>query len=270
MASESLIMHVKDLDSTSITYGPPRALMDSMGKSVPIYYRGHPLVIQTEEMRIPFGIRDGLNGDNAAQSSQSTQVRKKSLEFSVEKDVAPLFFARISEMDATVIDHAMRHSKHWFRKAHDSRDVLEALYSPMIKHARDKVTGEISTKYAPLFKANLIVKPDGSIGTEVYDSKRRPVDVASNDLRGLRGIAILQCSGVWIAGGKFGVAWRALQLRVSGSSSAGMGQLPKFAFIADDVDQEWTREEPKLDDDSKGPRCEKAATEDAACASAFM
>ena len=229
------VIHVKNVSLSDITYGTPRSL-DSGGKSIPIFHKGNPLVIQTEEMRIPFGIRDAIAqaaavvaGDDGSSSS----VGKKNIEFSVEKDLAPAFFETISSMDAMVIDHAMKHSKQWFRKAHDKRDVLEALYTPMIKYARDKDTGEITDRYAPLFKANLAMK-QGVIATEVYDSSRSKIDILSVDLRGARGVAILQCSGVWVAGGKFGCSWRVLQMRVSLSKTRIQG----YAFLEDPSDEQ--------------------------------
>lgn len=235
MASQ--VIHVKNVDLSDITYGAPRSL-DSGGKSIPLFYKGKPLVIQSEEMRIPFGIRDSMVGGAApgagdlSSDAQTTINGKKTIEFSVERDTAAVFFEKISGMDSLIIDDAMKNSKAWFRKQHDNRDVLEALYTPMIKFARDKETGEISQRYAPLFKANLPVK-QGLLTTEVYDASRNKIDTSTNDLRGSRGIAILQCSGVWVAGGKFGCSWRVLQMRVSSSPSKING----YAFIEDASDE---------------------------------
>lgn len=225
----SQVIHVKNIDVADITFGVARTL-DSGGKNIPLFHKGKPLVIQTEEMRIPFGIRDAYGASDVAGSDGTSAVSsgKKNIEFSIEKDSAPFFFDKISALDSEIINHAMKNSKQWFRKQHDNRDVLEALYTPMIKFSRDKETGEISQRYAPLFKANLPVK-QCVVTTEVYDTNRNKIDVSTNDLRGARGIAIVQCSGVWVAGGKFGCSWRVLQMRVSSSPSKISG----YAFIED-------------------------------------
>jgi Family of unknown function (DUF5871) len=245
LSATATVLHIKHVDVSEITYGTPRSL-DSGAKSIPIFYKGKPLIIQTEEMRIPFGIRDAMMSDRIATTNSTaatdgtasdasalsgTSNGKKVIEFSVEKESAPSFFERMLEMDSIIIDHAMKHSKQWFRKVHDKRDVLEALYTPMIKFHRDKETGEISTRYAPLFKANLPVK-QGVLQTDIYDTSRNKVNLATCDLRGARGVAILQCSGLWIAAGKFGCSWRALQMRVTPSRSSIAG----YAFIDDDDD----------------------------------
>jgi len=233
-SSTSPVIHVRHLDLADVTYGAARTL-DSGAKSIPVFYKGRPLVLQTEDMRIPFGIRDafGAGAADAGGAERSTVEGsgKKSVDFSVDKDTAQTFYDKMTSMDELIIGDALKHSKQWFRKVHDKRDVLEALYTPMVKFSRDRDTGEINNRYSPLFKANLPVKL-GVVQTDVYDTERNKIDIATNDLRGARAVAIIQCSGVWVAGGKFGCSWRVLQMRVSDKRQPIQG----YAFIDDEED----------------------------------
>jgi Family of unknown function (DUF5871) len=220
----SSVILVKDLSLSDITYGMPRNL-DNGAKSIPVYHKGNPIVLQTEDMRIPFGLRDGIKDD-----SKPSQQDKKTMEFAMDKDMAPNFYDKISALDDVIIDDGIRNSKTWFRKTHEKRDVLEALYTHMVKHYRDRETGEISDRFPPLFKTNIPMK-QGQILTEVFSADRNKLDILTTDLRGARGVAIIQCTGVWIAGGKFGCSWKLLQLRVSSSSS---NRITGYAFKDDD------------------------------------
>lgn len=229
LAAPAVVVLVKQVEPNEVTYGPPRTL-DSGSKSIPLLHRGKNLVVQTEEMRIPFGIRDGgAFGGGSGADERGVCSEKKTIEFSVDPDVCPHAYEKFRALDDKIIDDAMVNSRTWFRKCHDKRDVLEALYSPIVRMYRDKATGEISDRFPPLIKANLPVK-QGALLTEVYDVNRMRVDVRSVDLRGARGVAILQCSGIWIAGGKFGCSWKVLQLRVSSMQSKITG----YCFRDDD------------------------------------
>jgi hypothetical protein len=73
----------------------------------------------------------------------------------------------------------------------------------MIKHAKDKDTCEPTDKYPPTFKMNLPFC-DGKFACEVYDDKRNLIDLNDIQTKGARVTALIQCTGIWLAGGKFG------------------------------------------------------------------
>jgi hypothetical protein len=106
----------------------------------------------------------------------------------------------------------------WLKKKYNSVDVVEALYTPMVKYAKDKTTGEITDKYPPTFKLK-IPFVNSAFQCEVYDNKRKTVDlkqlIDTGAFKGAKVTAIIQCLGIWVAGGKYGCSWKVLQMRVS-------------------------------------------------------
>jgi hypothetical protein len=99
----------------------------------------------------------------------------------------------------------------WLKKQYKSVDVVEALYTPMVKHAKDD-------KYPPTFKLSL--PHNGSQFTcDVYDGNRNLVDIANLETKGARVSAIIQCVGIWIAGSKYGCSWKVLQMKITPPSS---------------------------------------------------
>ena len=72
---------------------------------------------------------------------------------------------------------------------------------------------------------------DNVFTCEVYDDKRERVDLNELQTKGARVSAIIQCNGVWFAGGKFGISWRVVQMRVTTNK-----KIAGFAFQDDPDD----------------------------------
>ena len=82
-----------------------------------------------------------------------------------------------------------------------------------MKLAKDKETGELTTKYPASFKVKVPFY-DGVWKCDLYNEQREQItDNLHEHLTGKCDVrAILKCSAVWFAGGRFGVTWQAQQL----------------------------------------------------------
>jgi hypothetical protein len=106
----------------------------------------------------------------------------------------------------------VKNSPAWF-KGQKSREVLAELYTPTVKFSRDQ-QGNVKP-YPPTIKLQLRQR-DGKFETAMYDSEKRPLtDVPLEDIivKGTVMTALIECTGVWFAGGKFGLSWKAIQIR---------------------------------------------------------
>jgi hypothetical protein len=129
---------------------------------------------------------------------------------------------------------ALKHSKEWFGKLYTSSEVLEALWSPMLKYSKDPATGEASKTKPPYINVKL-QKYSDKWNCEVYDERGNiqypleditassPLDLipASTEKR-VR--CVLQCGGIWITNGKFTVTWELKQVAVQAQAPPLMGQ----------------------------------------------
>lgn len=219
---ESIILP-KNLNLNKITYGSPRTL-DNGGKVIYIGYEGKPLIIQTPEMHTPFGL--------SKWSADSKGPEKYTLELSFKgrdsRDNLNTFYEAMRSFDKKLVGDALDNSTAWLKKKFSSREVLEALYTPVVKFAKDKMTGELTDRFPPTFRITLPQK-DGQLSCEAYNNKREEIDLLSTDLKGAKVTAIMQCMGIWVAGGKFGCSWKAVQLKVVPQQT-----IKGFAFM--DVD----------------------------------
>jgi hypothetical protein len=221
-----------DFDISKLKYGSVRTL-DNGGKMVYVSYNGKPLVLQTPKMSAPFGLSK-LQFDPTADPKYSIEVSFKGRE---TKPSIQAFFDLLSSLDKKNLQEGYDNSQNFFKKRFNSVDVVEALYTPSLRFAKDKATGEVTDKYPPTFRLNLPYK-DGQIKTDVYGNDRQKVNVLDMNLKGSQVVAIIQCTGLWIAGGKFGCSWRVLQMKVEPQEN-----LSGYAFRDTDDNVEGAHED---------------------------
>jgi hypothetical protein len=209
---ESIILPT-NLDVSSVTYSAPRNL-DFGGRSIYMSLNRSPIVLQTPEMIAPYGVSN-WNDDGKGPDKYSLDLSFKGKEGRPNLNT---FFEKMVELDKKLIQDGVDNSMTWLKKKYNSVDVVEALYTPMVKYAKDKTTGEITDKYPPVFKLK-IPFVNSAFQCEVYDNKRKTVDlkqlIDTGAFKGAKVTAIIQCLGIWVAGGKYGCSWKVLQMRVS-------------------------------------------------------
>jgi len=121
------------------------------------------------------------------------------------------------DLEAKIKADALTNSKDWFGKVHSSPDVIDALYTPMLKYSKDKLTGNPDLTKAPTLRVKLplwegvwkclICDEDGN---KLFPGEptKTPLDFIK---KGTNLAVIMQCGGLWFANGKFGVTWKLAQ-----------------------------------------------------------
>jgi hypothetical protein len=198
----------KDFDVSKLSYNDVRVL-DNGGKVVYVSYNKAPLILQTPEMIAPFGLQKWTT-DNRDKYTLDLSFRNMD-----NRPALQAFFNVLEGLDKKLVEDGFKNQQTWFKgRKYNSVEVLEALYTPLIRYAKDKNTGEVTDKYPPSFKMTVPSKEDKFL-CEVYDDKRTLVDLNSLNTKGARVAAIIQFMGLWFAGGKFGSSWRVVQMKVT-------------------------------------------------------
>lgn len=207
-----------DINVSAITFSDPRVL-DNAGKSIYVNYNKKPLFVQTHTGRAPFGLTDW---DNEKFSINLTLSNKDVLD-------------KLQELDSHIIDYAYANSQSWFKQKFASRDVLAELYSSPIHWSKDKVTGEINTQYDPTLKINVPYrdKEFQCIGyVKSKDGEVKPLEISKDNIyKGANIQVIMQCTGIWIAGKKFGCTFKVAQLMRIDDDDSGPRRLVGYSFI---------------------------------------
>ena len=127
------------------------------------------------------------------------------------------FLRNMQSLEAKVKADALANSKDWFGKQHTSPDVIDALYTPMLKYSKDKLTGNPDLTKSPTLRVKipqwegvwkcLICDEDGQ---KLFPGEptKTPLDFVK---KGTQVAVIMQCGGIWFANGKFGVTWKLAQ-----------------------------------------------------------
>ena len=128
------------------------------------------------------------------------------------------FLTAMQGLEEKIKTTAMENSKEWMNKAKMSQEVVDALWSPMLKYPKDQSTGEPDYSRAPTLRVKIPYWEGEFKNVEVYDINQKALfpndgDVSISDLitKGSNVATIIQCGGVWFANGKFGVTWKLFQ-----------------------------------------------------------
>lgn len=224
------IIRASELDVSKLTFSDVKTL-DNGGKIVNVSYSGQRLFMQLPALVANYGL-------SVWPAEKTGGFDKMQLDLSLkgyDSDVSPsvkAFYNNLQQFDEKMIDTAMQNSKMWLRKAGTSREVIQAVYTPLIKYAKDKDTGEISNKYPPTVRLQIPRNRAGDIDIEVYDAFRKRVDFDAVNFKRAQVTAIVQISSVWIISGKFGITMKVHQMKVNPDSQGLQG----YAFIPDEDD----------------------------------
>ena len=121
-----------------------------------------------------------------------------------------------TEFEMFIKHQAIANSKEWFNKPKMSMDVVEALFTPILKYARNEA-GEPNLEKGPSIQVK-IPTWDGRCDSEIYDSENKMLFPNSTGLT-IPDLIVKQCQiktiitigGIWFAGGKFGVTFKLFQ-----------------------------------------------------------
>ena len=132
------------------------------------------------------------------------------------------FLANLIKLENKVKADALKFSKEWFGKILKNEDVVEALWTPMLKYSKNKNTGEPDRGRAPVLRVKL-AQWEGVWKSEIYDEDGEKLfPDASNPAitpldfirKGGQIATTIQCGGLWFANGKFGMTWKLVQAAV--------------------------------------------------------
>ncbi len=203
----SSVVYPSTFSSKNITVSEPRVLQ-SGAKQAYLNYGGERLVMQTAiNMSIPFGLNVA---DKFGPPEYSVELSFRGHQ---QKPEIQEFMNVISQIDERLLEEGVKNSKKWF-KADLTRDVVKAFYTPSLKYSKDKDGNQLD--YPPNLKLKLR-KVNNDFETKFYDVNGNPykgIPIEDLLVKGTQITAIIECAGVWFAGSKFGLTWRAKQIAI--------------------------------------------------------
>jgi hypothetical protein len=152
---------------------------------------------------------------------------------------------------------AQTFSRDWFGKPTMSREVIDALWSPMLKYPKNQTTMEADTTRPPTLKLKLPAW-GGEFKFELFDVQNNVLIPNENGVtptelipKGSEIACIIQCGGIWFANGKFGVTWKLFQGVVKPTQTLAKGQCHIKLDAGVEVKKDESLVEPNYDSDGE-------------------
>ena len=202
---------------TDINFAEPKVNPKTSGKSVGIVSAKNK---NSLKLRFPLSLTWGAQ--LYTDPSSNRESYSMSIQFPGDGYKTPQtdkWLQNMIEMEEVVLTHVMANWKKLFNKPTPSREVADALYTRSLKYSKDQQTGEINMAKSPTMKVKLgywdgkfdceIYSPDGKmLFSQETHPNASPVELIP---KASQTAVIVQCGGIWFAGGKFGVTWKLLQ-----------------------------------------------------------
>lgn len=144
-----------------------------------------------------------------------------SLQFPGDEYTTPAinkFRENIVKFEEKIKADALANQKEWFGKSTMTKEHIDMFWTPILKYAKGE-NGEPDHNKNPTLAVKMPIW-QGTWNVELFDPQSHkifpdssnehitPIDLIA---KGSHVAVVLQCGGVWFAGGKFGVTWKLFQ-----------------------------------------------------------
>jgi hypothetical protein len=241
------VLLAKNFDTDKLKYSELR-VMKSGAKSVYINYGGNKVNLQTPVLTIPYGVNDNMQfikkDDNRKDEERKYDVTV-SFKGMDENLKIKQFHDKMKELENKIIDDAFANRLVWFKNNYGgNKDVVANMFTPIVKHDKDKLTGEYANKYPPTFKAKIPYNShENKFEFDCYDMDGNDTnfhDILAN-LKGGKAMFIIQLSGIWFSAGMFGCSWKIVSAKFQQLNTS------KITFVADSDDDNANDDEDEDD-----------------------
>ena len=212
-------------------------IMKSGAKSVYINYNGNKVNLQTPVLNIPYGVNDNMQFIKKDENRKDEE-RKYDVTVSFkgmdENPKIKQFHDKMKELENKIIEDAFTNRLVWFKNNYGgNKDVVSNMFTPIVKHDKDKLTGEYANKYPPTFKAKIPYNSfENKFEFDCYDMENNETnfnDILLN-LKGGKAQFIIQLSGIWFSAGMFGCSWKIVSAKFQQINTS------KLTFVQDSDD----------------------------------
>jgi hypothetical protein len=268
------IITLKEFTPENIVLQDPKTTKH--GTKIPLKYncprRGLiPLVVMLPRAECPYGFSqypqdDDVEGDKWDSVKFSLNLSctgyKDDDQFANNPKIGMLF-KKWKKMQKIVRKRIQKKAQHYIKRTVKNMDLMNELSYDIVKHSKDKETGEITDKYDPTINVKL---PRYSVSkeskelyfpSEIYNHKKDKIELPNHvptreghsTLVGIlkntfpRGCDVkplAQCPSVWWVSKKLSMPWHVIQVK----TYPGKNQIKGYAF-GDDSDAEVEEEEEK-------------------------
>ena len=217
MAPTNNVLLAKNVNVSKLKFSEPKTL-SNQSRTVYINYESDKLTLQTPIQRLPYGIGDWNDANNAGKKAEDS-IKKYDLHTSfTDVDTNPkmkAFLDKMVEIEKRIVEEAFVNRVSWLQDDYEgSKKLVEKLFVPIIKIDKDKDTKKVVGKYPPTMKLKLPYdNRNDCFAFESQDMDGEGIDFKAvmSNLKGSKARLIIQLSGLWFAGGRYGCTWKVVR-----------------------------------------------------------
>jgi hypothetical protein len=181
-------------------------------------------------LMLTWGASDYVDDKGVSNGRYDMALQFPSEEYKTEDTTA--FLENMIAFENKIKADALTYSKDWFGKQYKSADILEELFTPMLKYPKIKGTKEPDFTKMPTLKIK-VPEWEGTWRSEIYDEDGNklypsienpsvtPLDYLK---KGTNVACLVQFGGIWIINGKFNASWKLIQAVVQKPRGSLQGQ----------------------------------------------
>ena len=204
-------------------------------------------------LMLTWGVNEYTNEGNGSKT-YNMALQFPNDEFNNPECIA--FLKNMQEFEQKIKDDAITYCKEWLGKTKTEPAVVEALWNPMLKYPKNKETNDPDYSRSPTLTVKIPSWEGEFKGVELYNEDRELVfpkideeqgSISDFIVKGSNVATIIQCGGIYVINGKFGVTWKLFQAVVkprttlSGKCHINLSESDKTKIAnskVDDSDQE--------------------------------
>ena len=181
-------------------------------------------------LMLTWGASDYVDDKGVSNGRYDMALQFPGEEYKTEDTTA--FLENMIAFENKIKADALTYSKDWFGKQYKSADILEELFTPMLKYPKIKGTKESDYSKMPTLKIK-VPEWEGTWRSEIYDEDGNklfpsienpsitPLDYLK---KGTNVACLVQFAGIWIINGKFNASWKLVQAVVQKPRASLQGQ----------------------------------------------
>ena len=213
----SQIVNVRDYNpSTDISYAKPK-INSVGGKNVSVMNaRLRKATYLSTPLMLTWGMSE-FRDDKTGKVSYELSLQFPNSDYPDAEGES--FLEKLKAFEDKIKADAITYSKEWFNKPKMTAEVVDALWTPMLKYPKNKETQDFDYTKAPILRVK-VPYWEGEWRIELYDMEERQIWPSKNQAvstplelvpKLTRVACVIQCGGIWFANGKFGVTWKLFQ-----------------------------------------------------------
>ena len=190
------------------------------GKSLRIFgnTQNVPLRLQTPII-FTWGISE-FSDESGKPPSYSMQLQFPNGDFANEE--CTNFLNNMMSLENKIKADIFANARDWAGKAYKSSDIVDEVFTPILKYPKIKGTSEPDMDRMPAIRIK-IPQWNGDWKCDIYDEECRPLFLPgkTNNVTPLEILVpkinvacVIECGGLWYANGKFSVTWKLCQAMV--------------------------------------------------------